>query len=81
MPNTAIVTGGSRGIGAAIAKLLGASGYSVAVNYAQDEAAAREVLAHLTRVGSRSVAIQGDVSREADVLRLFEIAQREFEPL
>jgi NAD(P)-dependent dehydrogenase (short-subunit alcohol dehydrogenase family) len=81
MPNTAIVTGGSRGIGAAIAKLLAASGYSVAVNYAQDEGAAREVLAHLTRVGSRSVAIQGDVSREADVLRLFEIASRELGPV
>ena len=80
--NTAIViTGGSRGIGAAIAKLLGASGYSVAVNYAKDEAAAREVLTHLTRAGSRAVAIQGDVSREADVLRLFEIAERELGPI
>jgi NAD(P)-dependent dehydrogenase (short-subunit alcohol dehydrogenase family) len=81
MPNTAIVTGGSRGIGAAIAKLLGANGYSVAVNYATDEAAAREVLANLTRAGSRAVAIQGDVSREADVLRLFEIAERELGPI
>jgi len=78
---TAIVTGGSRGIGAAIAKLLGASGYSVAVSYVKDEAAARAVLGTLTGAGSRAVGIQGDVSREADVLRLFEIAERELGPV
>ena len=77
----AIVTGGSRGIGAAIAKLLGATGYSVAINYASDQAAVQQVLNYLTSVGSRSVAIQGDVSREADVLRIFEIAQRELGPI
>jgi NAD(P)-dependent dehydrogenase (short-subunit alcohol dehydrogenase family) len=76
-----VVTGGSRGIGAAIAKMLGASGYNVAVNYAKDEAAARDVLAYLTSAGSKAVAIQGDVSREADVLRLFEIAERELGPI
>src|ERR1700733_2965093 len=73
----AIVTGGSRGIGAAIVKLLGTNGYSVAFNYASDEAAARGVLDYLTRAGIRTVAIQADVSREADILRLFDIAQRE----
>jgi NAD(P)-dependent dehydrogenase (short-subunit alcohol dehydrogenase family) len=77
----AVVTGGSRGIGAAIAKLLGANGYSVAINYASDQAAAQQVLNYLTSVGSRSAAIQGDVSREADVLRIFEIAQRELGPI
>ena len=77
----AIVTGGSRGIGAAIAKLLGSNGYSVAINYASDQAAAQKVLDHLTGVGSRSIAIQGDVAREADVLRIFEIAQRELGPI
>jgi len=77
----AIVTGGSRGIGAAIVKLLGANGYSVAFNYASDEAAARGVLDHLTRAGVRTVAIQADISREADILRLFEIAGRELGPL
>jgi NAD(P)-dependent dehydrogenase (short-subunit alcohol dehydrogenase family) len=80
-PRAAIVTGGSRGIGASIAKLLGASGYSVAVNYAQDEASARGVLDHLTRAGSRAVGIQGDISREADIVRLFEIAERELGPI
>ena len=77
----AIVTGGSRGIGAAIVKLLGTNGYSVAFNYASDEAAARGVLDYLTRAGIRTVAIQADVSREADILRLFDIAQRELGPL
>jgi NAD(P)-dependent dehydrogenase (short-subunit alcohol dehydrogenase family) len=77
----AIVTGASRGIGAAIAKLLGANGYNVAFNYATDEVSARSVLDHLTRAGSRAVAVQADVSREADILRLFEIAQRELGPL
>ena len=76
-----VITGASRGIGAAIAKLLGASGYSVAVNYANDVNAAREVLTNLTSAGSRAVAIQGDISREADVLRLFEIAERELGPI
>lgn len=80
-PGAAIVTGGSRGIGAAIAKLLGANGYSVAFNYASDETAARGVLDHLTRAGTRAVAVQADVSREADILRLFEIAERELGPL
>jgi len=76
-----VVTGGSRGIGAAIAKLLGANGYNVAINYASDQAAAQQVLNYLTGVGSRSVAIQGDVSQEADVVRIFEIAQRELGPI
>ena len=76
-----MVTGGSRGIGAAIAKLLGANGYNVAINYASDQAAAQQVLNYLTGVGSRSVAIQGDVSQEADVVRIFEIAQRELGPI
>ncbi len=77
----AVVTGGSRGIGAAIAKLLGANGYSVAINYVNDQAAAQKVLDHLTGIGSRAVGIQGDVSREVDVLRIFEIAQRELGPI
>jgi NAD(P)-dependent dehydrogenase (short-subunit alcohol dehydrogenase family) len=76
-----VITGASRGIGAAIARLLGASGYSVAVNYTKDVNAARDVLTNLTSAGSRAVAIQGDISREADVLRLFEIAERELGPI
>jgi len=80
-PPVAVVTGGSRGIGAAIAKLLGANGYSVAVNYATDEAAARSVVDNLAAAGSRALAIQCDVSREADVLRLFERVERGLGPI
>ena len=77
----AIVTGGSRGIGAAIAKLLGANGYSVAVNYARDQAAAQSVVDDLTGAGSRAIAIQGDVSREADVSRVFETSESQLGPV
>jgi NAD(P)-dependent dehydrogenase (short-subunit alcohol dehydrogenase family) len=81
MENVAIVTGASRGIGAAIAELLGSSGYSVAVNFAKDQAAARAVVDRIIGAGSRAMAIQGDVSIEADVLRLFESAERELGPI
>jgi len=81
MGNIAIVTGAGRGIGAAIAKLLGSNGYSVAVNYARDKDAAQSVVDHLASAGARAVAIQGDVSREPDVLRLFETTERELGPI
>lgn len=77
----AIVTGGSKGIGAAIAKALGAHGYSVAVNHVSDAAGAKEVVEALRGVGSGAIAIQADVSREPDVLRLFESAERELGPI
>jgi NAD(P)-dependent dehydrogenase (short-subunit alcohol dehydrogenase family) len=78
---TVIVTGGSRGIGAAVARLAGARGYAVAVNFVHDEVAAQEVVSQIVAAGGRAVAIQGDVAREEDVLRLFETAERELGPL
>ena len=77
----ALVTGGGRGIGAAIAKLLGANGYAVAVNFASDAAAAQSIVDHVTRNGSRAIAIQGDVSHEDDVLRVFATTERELGPI
>jgi NAD(P)-dependent dehydrogenase (short-subunit alcohol dehydrogenase family) len=77
----AIVPGASRGIGAAIARLLGANGYSVAVNYAEDATAAGSVVDGLIAAGSRAVAIQADVACEPDVLRLFETAERKLGPI
>jgi NAD(P)-dependent dehydrogenase (short-subunit alcohol dehydrogenase family) len=67
-----LVTGGSRGIGAATALLAGASGYAVAVNYVSHRAAADEVVRRLRDAGGRAVAVQGDVASESDVLRMFE---------
>jgi NAD(P)-dependent dehydrogenase (short-subunit alcohol dehydrogenase family) len=73
---TAIVTGGSRGIGAATALALGAAGYNIAVNYAANEQAAAGVVHRLKELGAKAVGIGADVSRESDVLRLFETAER-----
>jgi NAD(P)-dependent dehydrogenase (short-subunit alcohol dehydrogenase family) len=77
----AIVTGGSRGIGAATCALLGAEGYSVAVNYARDAGAAAAIVAEVERAGGKAIAIQGDVSREDDVLRIFKACDDAFGPL
>ncbi len=76
-----IVTGASRGIGAAVARLAGARGYAVAVNYARDAVAANAVVAAIRAAGGRAVAIQADVAHEADVLRLFVTAEDALGPL
>ena len=73
-----IVTGASRGIGATIASLVGANGFPVAVNFRTDEAAAGQVVRHIESMGGRAIAIRGDVSREEEILRLFETTEREF---
>ena len=65
------VTGASRGIGAATAKLAGERGYDVAVNYLRDAAAADAVVAAVKAAGRRAIAIQGDMAREEDVARAF----------
>ncbi|HWY23204.1 MAG TPA: SDR family oxidoreductase [Candidatus Acidoferrum sp.] len=71
------MTGASRGIGAAIATMAGSRGFSVAVNYATGEAEASKIVAQITSAGGRACAIQADVAREQDVVRLFERAERE----
>jgi NAD(P)-dependent dehydrogenase (short-subunit alcohol dehydrogenase family) len=71
MSGIVIVTGGSRGIGAATARLAAARGYAVCVNYRSDAAAAERVVAELVRAGGRALAVQADVAIEADVDRLF----------
>ena len=68
---TAVVTGASKGIGAGIAKGLAAAGASVAVNYASDRRGAEAVAAAITASGGQAIVIQGDVSKSADVARLF----------
>jgi 3-oxoacyl-[acyl-carrier protein] reductase len=77
----AIVTGASRGIGRAIADLLAERGAAVAVNYKSDEAAARETVAAIERVGGRALAIQADVADVASIARMFDKAEAELGPL
>ena len=78
---TLIVTGASRGIGAAIALVAGKRGYAVAVNFATGKAEAALVVDEIVVGGERAVAIQADVSDEAQVVRLFETAERELGPI
>jgi 3-oxoacyl-[acyl-carrier protein] reductase len=67
----AVVTGASKGIGASIAKHLAAEGASVVVNYASSKTGADKVVAEITAAGGKAVAVQGDVSKKADIDRLF----------
>src|SRR4051812_48463556 len=67
-----IVTGASKGIGAGIAKQMGMAGAQVIVNYASSKEAADAVVADIKSQGSTAVAVQGDMSKQADVKRLFE---------
>jgi len=73
-----VVTGGSRGIGAAVARLAGTRGYPVVVNFVKDEAAAAAVVRDIVSAGGHAVAVQCDVGREAEILHLFESAERAF---
>ena len=72
MSEVMIVTGGSRGIGAATARLAGERGYTVCVNYRRDADAAAAVVADIEKAGSQALAVAGDMSSEKDILNLFE---------
>jgi 3-oxoacyl-[acyl-carrier protein] reductase len=74
----AIVTGASKGIGAAIAKALGGAGAAVVVNFASSKEGAERVVAEIAGKGGKAIAIQGDVSKAADVKRLFAETQKAF---
>jgi 3-oxoacyl-[acyl-carrier protein] reductase len=75
---TAIVTGASKGIGAEIARQLGAEGASVVVNYASSGAGAIKVVNDITGKGGKALAVQADVSKPADIARLFAETMRAF---
>lgn len=72
MNRVLLVTGASRGIGAATARLAAARGYDVCVNYRRRRDAAESVVSAITSLGRRAIAVEADVSIEADVVRLFE---------
>jgi len=71
-----MITGGGRGIGAATARLAAARGYAVCVNYLRDKDAAEALVRDIRSDGGRAIAVPGDVSSEADVVRLFEECDR-----
>ncbi len=73
-----IITGGSRGIGAATALLAGKKGYAVCVNYVSNRDAAEEVVGKITAAGGKAMSVAGDVGKEADIVRLFESVDKEF---
>jgi 3-oxoacyl-[acyl-carrier protein] reductase len=74
----AIVTGASKGIGAAIAKGLAAAGAAVVVNYASSREGADRVVAEIARAGGRAIAVAADVSKAGDVQRLFDATKKAF---
>jgi 3-oxoacyl-[acyl-carrier protein] reductase len=74
----AVVTGASKGIGAGIAKALGAAGASVVVNYASDKQGAEKAVADIKAKGGKAVAVQGDVSKTEDVKHLFQETTKAF---
>jgi NAD(P)-dependent dehydrogenase (short-subunit alcohol dehydrogenase family) len=74
MSSALVITGGSRGIGAATARLAAARGYDVCINYRANRTAADSVVAAIEAAGQRGLAVQGNVAEEADVVRLFDAA-------
>lgn len=76
-----LIAGGSRGIGAATARMAGARGYDVAVNYKSNAKAAAEVAAAVKASGGKAVAIQGDMVEEATIIRVFDEAAKLLGPI
>src|ERR1700675_1201167 len=71
-----LIAGGGRGIGAATARLAAARGYDVAINYVANAKAAAEVADAVQRSGGKAVTLQGDMAKEADIVRVFDETTR-----
>jgi len=78
---TLIVTGGSRGIGAAVATLASERGYFVAVNFSTGEAEAKKVVDAIAAGGGHAIAVQADVSDEQQIMRMFQTAEQQLGPI
>jgi NAD(P)-dependent dehydrogenase (short-subunit alcohol dehydrogenase family) len=78
MSKAIIITGGSRGIGAATARLAGKRGWSVAFSYRDNAVAAEETRRAIEAAGGKAIAVRGDVASEADVVALFDAAAKAF---
>jgi len=76
-----LIAGGGRGIGAATARLAAARGYDVAINYLSRADAAAEVVGDVKKSGGTGVAIQGDMAKEADIVRVFDETTRALGPI
>ncbi|MEK9720196.1 MAG: SDR family NAD(P)-dependent oxidoreductase, partial [Quisquiliibacterium sp.] len=72
-----VITGGGRGIGAACARQAAQRGYSVAISYRQNKAAAGGIVRSLEKAGGRAIAVRADVASEDDILAMFETVDRE----
>ena len=81
MTNVTIVTGGSRGIGAATAKLVASHGHAVCVNYVNDEKAAERVVSDIAAAGGKALAVKADTANEAEVVAMFETVDKELGPV
>jgi NAD(P)-dependent dehydrogenase (short-subunit alcohol dehydrogenase family) len=78
MTKTVLITGGSRGIGAATALLAAQRGYDVCISYVSNENAAKTIVQQLEDLGRKALAVQADVSLEPDIIRLFETVDKTF---
>ncbi|MCG8326711.1 MAG: SDR family oxidoreductase [Chitinophagales bacterium] len=81
MEGIILVTGGSRGIGAAISLKLAAIGYKVAINFVNDKAAAEKVVQTIEERGGKAILLQADISKESEVLSMFEVLDAQPEKL
>ena len=77
MKKIVIITGGSRGIGAATARLAAKQGYAICINYLRDREAANNIVEELKQLGSNVISVAGDVSSESDVTNLFNIVDKQ----
>jgi 3-oxoacyl-[acyl-carrier protein] reductase len=80
-PKVILITGGSRGIGAATAILLASKGHSVVINYSTVDDQAREVVAKVTEFGGKIFAVRGDIGNEIDVARIYSLTEEKFGPV
>lgn len=81
MTNVTIVTGGSRGIGAATSKLLASEGHAVCVNYVANADAANAVVAEITAAGGKAIAVKADMANEAEIVAMFETTEKQLGPI
>jgi NAD(P)-dependent dehydrogenase (short-subunit alcohol dehydrogenase family) len=77
MKNVAIITGASRGIGAATATHLAANGYAVCINYNSAADRAEQIVKEISAAGGKAIAVKADMSKESDIIRLFETVDQE----